>query len=64
MAFVKVLTSPLNQEATNIDGSLPLYKNPNAPIEERANDLLPRMSIERVSITDVSDAFYIGLCLN
>lgn len=35
-----------DSRATNIDGSRPLYKNPNAPIEERVSDLLPRMTIE------------------
>lgn len=36
----------LESRGTNIDGSCPIYKNPNAPIEERVNDLLPRMTIE------------------
>ncbi|KAF8808280.1 family 3 glycoside hydrolase [Phlegmacium glaucopus] len=36
----------LESRATNIDGSRPLYKNPNASVEERVNDLLPRMTIE------------------
>ena len=31
--------------ATNIDGSIPTYKNPYAPIESRVDDLLPRMSL-------------------
>ncbi|KAF9066897.1 glycoside hydrolase family 3 protein [Rhodocollybia butyracea] len=31
---------------TNLDGSLPTYKNPNASIEDRINDLLPRMTLE------------------
>jgi beta-glucosidase len=35
----------LESRATNIDGSLPVYKNPDAAIEDRVNDLLPRMSI-------------------
>lgn len=40
----------LESRATNIDGSLPIYKNPNAAIEDRVNDLLPRMTIdEKVS---------------
>ncbi|KAF8874876.1 glycoside hydrolase family 3 protein [Gymnopilus junonius] len=40
----------LESRATNIDGSLPIYKNPNASIEDRVNDLLPRMTIdEKVS---------------
>jgi beta-glucosidase len=30
----------------NKDGSVPVYKNPNASIEDRINDLLPRMSLE------------------
>lgn len=37
---------PLQARATNKDGSLPKYKNPAAPIEDRVNDLLPRMTIE------------------
>jgi beta-glucosidase len=30
----------------NKDGSVPVYKNPKASIEDRINDLLPRMSLE------------------
>lgn len=37
---------PLHARATNNDGSLPLYKNPHASIEDRVNDLLPRMTLE------------------
>ncbi|KAI0751919.1 glycoside hydrolase [Daedaleopsis nitida] len=37
---------PLRARATNNDGSLPLYKDPNASIEDRVNDLLPRMTLE------------------
>ena len=37
---------PLHARATNKDGSIPLYKNPNASIEDRVNDLLPRMTLE------------------
>lgn len=36
----------LESRATNIDGSLPTYKNPKASIEARVNDLLPRMTVE------------------
>ncbi|KAJ7066911.1 glycoside hydrolase superfamily [Mycena belliarum] len=36
----------LESRATNIDGSLPVYKNPGASIEARVADLLPRMTIE------------------
>ncbi|KAJ7210628.1 glycoside hydrolase family 3 protein [Mycena haematopus] len=36
----------LESRATNIDGSLPIYKNPTASIEARVADLLPRMTIE------------------
>lgn len=32
--------------ATNKDGSLAVYKNPTASIEDRVNDLLPRMTLE------------------
>lgn len=34
-----------DSRATNIDGSIPTYKNPHAPIESRVDDLLPRMSL-------------------
>ncbi|KAI0352431.1 glycoside hydrolase [Trametes cingulata] len=37
---------PLHARGTNKDGSRPLYKNPNADIEARVNDLLPRMTLE------------------
>ncbi|KAG7093367.1 hypothetical protein E1B28_007049 [Marasmius oreades] len=36
----------LESRATNIDGSLPTYKNPEASIEDRIGDLLPRMTLE------------------
>ncbi|KAJ7499897.1 family 3 glycoside hydrolase [Mycena latifolia] len=36
----------LESRAANIDGSLPVYKNPTASIEARVADLLPRMTIE------------------
>ncbi|TFK53290.1 glycoside hydrolase family 3 protein [Heliocybe sulcata] len=36
----------LVSRGTNLDGSLPVYKDPNALIEDRVNDLLPRMTIE------------------
>src|ERR1700761_3771116 len=36
----------LESRATNIDGSLPTYKNAKASIEQRVADLLPRMTIE------------------
>ncbi|KAJ7165662.1 glycoside hydrolase superfamily [Mycena crocata] len=36
----------LESRATNIDGSLPTYKDPAASIEARVADLLPRMTIE------------------
>lgn len=37
---------PLEARGTNSDGSLPIYKNPRASIEDRVNDLLPRMTVE------------------
>lgn len=37
---------PLHARGTNNDGSLPVYKNPKASIEDRVNDLLPRMTLE------------------
>ncbi|KAI0773508.1 glycoside hydrolase [Fomes fomentarius] len=37
---------PLAARATNKDGSLPVYKNPHASIEDRVKDLLPRMTLE------------------
>ncbi|KAJ7062795.1 hypothetical protein C8F01DRAFT_1281834 [Mycena amicta] len=40
----------LESRATNTDGSLPIYKNPQAAIEARVADLLPRMTVqEKVS---------------
>ncbi|KNZ72384.1 Periplasmic beta-glucosidase [Termitomyces sp. J132] len=36
----------LEARAKNKDGSAPIYKDPNAPIEDRVNDLLPRMTLE------------------
>ncbi len=40
------LNFPLHARASNKDGSTPVYKNPDAPIEDRVNDLLPRMTLE------------------
>ncbi|RDX48447.1 glycoside hydrolase [Lentinus brumalis] len=37
---------PLHARATNKDGSTPIYKNPDAAIEDRVDDLLPRMTLE------------------
>ena len=37
---------PLHARGTNKDGTLPLYKNAKASIEDRVNDLLPRMTLE------------------
>lgn len=37
---------PLRARGTNNDGSVPVYKNPEASIEDRINDLLPRMTVE------------------
>ncbi|KAI0640646.1 glycoside hydrolase superfamily [Trametes meyenii] len=37
---------PLSARGTNKDGSVPLYKNPRADIEERVNDLLQRMTLD------------------
>ena len=37
---------PLHARASNKDGSTPLYKNANASIEDRVNDILPRMTLE------------------
>ncbi|KAJ8502412.1 hypothetical protein ONZ45_g11788 [Pleurotus djamor] len=40
----------LEARQANTDGSLPIYKDPSKPIEDRVNDLLPRMSVaEKVS---------------
>jgi len=36
----------LEARASNLDSSLPIYKNPNASIEDRVNDLLPRMTVQ------------------
>lgn len=37
---------PLHARATNKDGSTPVYKNPDASIEDRVSDLLPRMTVQ------------------
>lgn len=36
----------LGARQANKDGSVPAYKDPNASIEDRIDDLLPRMSLE------------------
>ncbi|KZV72163.1 glycoside hydrolase family 3 protein [Peniophora sp. CONT] len=36
----------LHARATNKDGSSPVYKDPAASIEDRVNDLLPRMTVQ------------------
>ncbi|KAG6859352.1 hypothetical protein C0995_009450, partial [Termitomyces sp. Mi166 len=36
----------LEARGNNKDGSVPVYKDPNASIEDRVNDLLPRMTLE------------------
>ncbi|KAJ3760101.1 glycoside hydrolase [Lentinula raphanica] len=36
----------LVSRGTNMDGSLPVYKNPDASIEDRVADLLPRMTLQ------------------
>ena len=38
--------STLESRATNVDGSLPTYKNPHAAIQDRVNDLLKRMTLQ------------------
>ncbi|KII90947.1 glycoside hydrolase family 3 protein [Plicaturopsis crispa FD-325 SS-3] len=40
------LYTPLDLRATNSDGSTPVYKDPSAAIEDRVNDLLPRMTVD------------------
>jgi hypothetical protein len=37
---------PIVSRAAGANGSTPLYKNPHASIEDRVNDLLPRMTIQ------------------
>ncbi|KAI8984797.1 glycoside hydrolase superfamily [Trametes punicea] len=37
---------PIHARGTNRDGSIPLYKDPHANIEDRVNDLLPRMTLD------------------
>jgi beta-glucosidase len=40
----------IEARGSNLDCSLPIYKNPNASIEDRVDDLLPRMTVqEKVS---------------
>lgn len=36
----------LHARASNKNGSTPIYKDPNASIEDRVNDLLPRMTVD------------------
>ncbi|OCH93251.1 glycoside hydrolase [Obba rivulosa] len=36
----------LHARGTNADGSLPVYKDPKASVEDRVNDLLPRMTLQ------------------
>ena len=36
----------LHARAENKDGSTPTYKDPTADIEDRVNDLLPRMTLQ------------------
>ena len=36
----------LHARASNKNGSTPTYKDPNASIEDRVNDLLPRMTLD------------------
>ncbi|THU91701.1 glycoside hydrolase [Dendrothele bispora CBS 962.96] len=45
-SFIEPRKFSLESRATNIDGSLPTYKDPNASIEDRVADLLPRMTLE------------------
>ena len=50
---------PLHARATNKDGSTPVYKDPSAAIEDRVNDLLPRMTVqEKVAQLCVEDCLY------
>ncbi|KDR71141.1 hypothetical protein GALMADRAFT_808036 [Galerina marginata CBS 339.88] len=35
----------VESRAANIDGSVPTYKNPKAAIDDRVNDLIPRMTV-------------------
>ncbi|KAK7033924.1 hypothetical protein VNI00_012548 [Paramarasmius palmivorus] len=43
---LKARKFPLEARQTNSDGSLPTYKNPEAAIEDRVEDLLERMTLE------------------
>ncbi|KAF5391791.1 hypothetical protein D9757_001760 [Collybiopsis confluens] len=45
-SFVEPRKFSLVSRGTNLDGSVPTYKNPNASIEDRVTDLLPRMTVE------------------
>ena len=42
----KAWSSNLASRATNEDGSIPIYKDPEASVEDRISDLLPRMTLE------------------
>ncbi|KAF7291790.1 Glycoside hydrolase family 3 protein [Mycena chlorophos] len=49
----------LESRGTNIDGSVPVYKNPKASIEDRVADLLPRMTVqEKVAQIIQGDIMY------
>jgi beta-glucosidase len=36
----------IHARGSNKDGSTPVYKDPTADIEDRINDLLPRMTVQ------------------
>ena len=53
---------PLHARATNKDGSLPIYKDANASIEDRVNDLLPRMTLEEKVAQLYAHPSFIPVC--
>lgn len=49
----------IEKRAENLDGTVPVYKNPSASVEDRLNDLLPRMTVEE-KVAQMSVIFSLG----
>jgi beta-glucosidase len=57
LAKNKQFTLPLNEpNKTGNTGDIPKYLNPGLPIEERIDDLLPRLTLEE-KVTELSDSW-------
>nr|GAT49999.1 glycoside hydrolase family 3 protein [Mycena chlorophos] len=50
----------LESRGTNIDGSVPVYKNPTASIEDPVADLLPRMTVQEKVAQIIQGDIYIA----